>query len=267
MNLGLAIVGHGKMGRLIEQLAPEYNFDVRAKFRSGDNAHGDGLTSESLRGVDVAIEFSTPETAVANLRRLSSLHVNTVTGTTGWLQQLPAVREAVAEGKSALVWSANFSVGMNLFLQAVAQAAALFARHPEYEAWGWEIHHSQKKDSQSGTLKKLGQEMLAAGYDRPCTSVRTAPEPIPALTKLDLIPLPIPSRCATRRAVAKDLRVGRCKRRGGSWAKKVSLSSERFSANSVERPASGLSSQSRVNLRRSNKCLPDAERRWLLHFG
>jgi len=167
MNLGLAIVGHGKMGRLVEQLAPEYNFDVRAKFRSGDNAHGDGLTSESLRGVDVAIEFSTPETAVANLRKLSSLRVNTVTGTTGWLQQLPAVREAVAESKSALVWSANFSVGMNLFLQTVAQAAALFAKHPEYEAWGWEIHHSEKKDSQSGTLKKLGQEMLAAGYGRP----------------------------------------------------------------------------------------------------
>jgi 4-hydroxy-tetrahydrodipicolinate reductase len=167
MNLGLAIVGHGKMGRLIEQLAPEYNFDVRAKFSGADNRHGEGLTATSLQGVDVAMEFSTPDSAVANLRRLSSLGVNTVTGTTGWLQQLPAIREQVAHGNSALVWSANFSVGMNLFLQAVAQAATLFARHSEYQAWVWEIHHSTKKDAISGTLRKIGEEMLAAGYDRP----------------------------------------------------------------------------------------------------
>jgi 4-hydroxy-tetrahydrodipicolinate reductase len=167
MNLGLAVVGHGKMGRLIEQLAPEYNFDVRAKFVAGNNTHGEGLTNESLRNIDVAIEFSTPDSAVANLRKLSALGVNTVTGTTGWLHQLPAVRQAVADGETGLVWSANFSVGMNLFLQTVAHAAALFAKHPEYEAWGWEIHHSAKKDALSGTLRKLGEEMLSAGYDRP----------------------------------------------------------------------------------------------------
>jgi 4-hydroxy-tetrahydrodipicolinate reductase len=155
------------MGRLVEQLASEYNFDVRAKFSSHNNAHGEGLTPESLSGVDVAVEFSTPDSAVANLRKLSTLGVSTVTGTTGWLQQLPAIRQEIAQSKAALVWSANFSVGMNLFLQAVAHAAALFAKHPEYEAWGWEIHHSAKKDATSGTLRKLGEEMLAAGYDRP----------------------------------------------------------------------------------------------------
>jgi 4-hydroxy-tetrahydrodipicolinate reductase len=167
MNLGLAIVGDGKMGRLIDQLAPEYNFDVRAKFASHNNAHGKGLTRESLRGVDVAMEFSTPDSAAANLRKLASLKVNAVTGTTGWLQQLPAIRDEIAKSDAALVWSANFSVGMNLFMQSVAHAAALFAKHPEYEAWGWEIHHSAKKDSLSGSLRKLGEEMLAAGYDRP----------------------------------------------------------------------------------------------------
>ena len=66
-----------------------------------------------------------------------------------------------------MVWSANFSVGMNLFLQAVAHAATVFARHSEYQAWAWEIHHSTKKDAISGTLRKIGEEMLAAGYDRP----------------------------------------------------------------------------------------------------
>jgi 4-hydroxy-tetrahydrodipicolinate reductase len=165
MSLGLAIVGCGKMGRLIEQLAPEYGFSVRAKFDSRNNPHGDGLTRESLRGVDVAVEFSTPTTAATNIQRLAAAGVNAAVGSTGWLEQLPAVRQAVTQSGTGVVWAPNFSVGVNLFLQAVSNTAALFAQQPEYEAWGWEIHHSAKKDA-SGTLRKLTEEMRAAGYDR-----------------------------------------------------------------------------------------------------
>jgi len=167
MSTGLAIVGHGKMGRLIGQLAPEYGFEVRAKFSGRDNAQGEGLTRESLHGVDVAIEFTTPDAAPENVRRLAALGVNSVVGTTGWFEHLPAVREAISQGGAGMVWAPNFSVGVNLFLQAVAHTAALFAKQTEYEAWGWEIHHSAKKDAPSGTLKKLAEEMRAAGYDRP----------------------------------------------------------------------------------------------------
>ena len=167
MSLNLAIVGYGKMGKLIERLAPEYGFDVRARFSGGDNRGGAGLSHETLRGIDVAVEFSTPEAALENIHRLAVLGVNSVVGTTGWFEQLPAAREAVLHAKSGLVWAANFSVGVNLFLQTVAHAAALFAKHPEYEAWGWEIHHSAKKDAPSGTLKILAEEMRAAGYARP----------------------------------------------------------------------------------------------------
>ena len=167
MSHGLAIVGYGKMGKLIERLAPEYGFEVRAKFSSGDNRGGTGLSHETLRGIDVAVEFTTPEAAPENIRRLAVLGVNSVVGTTGWFKQLPAAREAVVHAKAGLVWAANFSVGVNLFLQTVAHAAALFAKHPEYEAWGWEIHHSAKKDAPSGTLKKIAEEMRAGGYTRP----------------------------------------------------------------------------------------------------
>ena len=167
MSLNLAIVGYGKMGKLIERLAPEYGFEVRARFSGGDNPGGAGLSHETLRGIDVAVEFSTPEAALENIRRLAVLGVNSVVGTTGWFEQLPVAREAVLHAKSGLVWAANFSVGVNLFLQTVAHAAALFAKHPEYEAWGWEIHHSAKKDAPSGTLKILAEEMRAAGYTRP----------------------------------------------------------------------------------------------------
>ena len=167
MNRGLAIVGYGKMGRLIEQLAPEYGFEVRAKFDGLSNRHAHALSHETLRKVDVAMEFTTPEAAPENIRRLAVLGVNTVTGTTGWFEEFSSVGEAVAKSGNGLVWAANFSVGVNLFLQAVGQTSALFAKHAEYEAWGWEIHHSAKKDALSGTLKKLAEAMRSNGYHRP----------------------------------------------------------------------------------------------------
>jgi 4-hydroxy-tetrahydrodipicolinate reductase len=167
MTLGLAIVGYGKMGRLIEQLAPEYGFDVRVQFNSQNNADGAGLTPALLRGVDVAVEFSTPAAARDNIRQLAAAGVNAAVGTTGWLEQLPAARQAVAQNGTGLVWAPNFSVGVNLFLQAVAHTAALFAKQQEYDAWGWEIHHAAKKDAPSGTLRKLAEEMCVAGYGRP----------------------------------------------------------------------------------------------------
>jgi 4-hydroxy-tetrahydrodipicolinate reductase len=167
MSQRLAIIGYGKMGKLIERLAPEYGFEVGAKFSGRENPHAQALSHETLRGIDVAVEFTTPEAAPQNIRRLAVLGINTVVGTTGWLEQLPALRAALADGKTGLVWAANFSVGVNLFLQTVARAAALFAKHPEYEAWAWEIHHSAKKDAPSGTLKKLSEEIRDAGYTRP----------------------------------------------------------------------------------------------------
>jgi 4-hydroxy-tetrahydrodipicolinate reductase len=166
MSIPLAIVGCGKMGRLVQQLAPEYGFDVAARYSRSNIGE---LSRESLEGAAVAIEFSSPAAAPENLRRLACLGVNTVCGTTGWYEELPQVRQAIVGGQSALVFGANFSVGVNLFFEIVARAAALFAQHPEYEAWGWEIHHSAKKDAPSGTLKKLAGEMRSAGFTGPLT--------------------------------------------------------------------------------------------------
>jgi 4-hydroxy-tetrahydrodipicolinate reductase len=171
MSLGLAIVGYGKMGRLIEELAPEYGFDVRAKFTRENNLHHAAITRDALQGagVEVAVEFTKPDASPDNLRRLASLGINTVCGTTGWFERLPIVQESVLAGGSALVYSANFSVGVNVFLQTVACAASLLANYPDYEGWGWEIHHSAKKDAPSGTLKKLAEVIRASGYDRALT--------------------------------------------------------------------------------------------------
>lgn len=161
MSIPLAIVGYGKMGRLVDQLAPEYGFDVCARLDIADTAT---FSQESLKGATLAIEFTSPAAAPGNLRRLAAFGVNTVCGTTGWYEELPQIRQVIADAHTALVFGANFSVGVNLFFEIVVWASALFARHPEYEAWGWEIHHSAKKDAPSGTLKKLAEEMRRAGF-------------------------------------------------------------------------------------------------------
>jgi 4-hydroxy-tetrahydrodipicolinate reductase len=167
MATGLAIVGYGKMGHMIEALAPQHGFEVRARLDVQENAGGTGLTAENLRGVDVAIEFSSPTTAAENVRRLAGLRVNTVVGTTGWYGELPSVRAAVEKSGAGVVYAPNFSVGANLFQLIVTEAAKRFSARAEYEAWGWEMHHSQKKDAPSGTLLKLAETMRQSGYARP----------------------------------------------------------------------------------------------------
>jgi 4-hydroxy-tetrahydrodipicolinate reductase len=155
----LAIVGYGKMGRMIEALAPEYGFTVHAKIDVGQDL-------SAAQGADAAIEFTTPEAAVANIERLAAMKIPAVVGTTGWMAEMDRARAAVAAHGSALVWSPNFSIGVNVFSRLVKEAAALLKDEPQYGAWGWEIHHNTKKDAPSGTLIKLVNDMKSAGYER-----------------------------------------------------------------------------------------------------
>jgi 4-hydroxy-tetrahydrodipicolinate reductase len=160
----LALVGYGRMGRMIEQVAPEYGFETALKLDEWNNAGGAGITPEKFRGIDVAIEFSVPGAAVSNIERLAAVGVNTVTGTTGWHSELERVRGIVEEKGIGLVWSPNYSVGVNVFFRLAREAARLMESQPDYSAWGWEIHHRTKKDAPSGTLLKLVDEMRQAGY-------------------------------------------------------------------------------------------------------
>ena len=154
----LAIVGYGKMGKLIDQLAPEYGFTVTARVDVGRD--------ESLHGADVAVEFSVPSSVVANVAQIAALCIPVVVGTTGWLDHLADVKALVDKHNSALVWSPNFSIGVNIFARLVGEAARLFQNEKEYGAWAWEIHHHTKKDAPSGTLFKLVEQMKASGFDR-----------------------------------------------------------------------------------------------------
>ena len=163
----LAIVGYGKMGKLIEQLAPEYDFQVALKLDEFNNVDGGGLIARNFAGVDAAIEFSIPAAVPGNVEGIAALGVPLVVGTTGWLEHIDRVKRIVETHHAGLVWSPNFSIGVNVFFRLVAEAARLLAAEPAYGAWAWEIHHAAKKDAPSGTLLKLVEEMKKAGYARP----------------------------------------------------------------------------------------------------
>src|SRR5256885_5582110 len=161
--MNIALIGYGKMGKLIEQLAPG---EVTLKLDEFNNANFEGVTPENFRGVDVAIDFSIPDAAVENIERISALGLNMVVGTTGWFDHLPHVRSVIEKNNTGLVWSPNFSIGVNAFFRLVSEAARLMANEQTYEAWAYEIHHSAKKDAPSGTLWKLVEGMKKAGYSR-----------------------------------------------------------------------------------------------------
>ncbi|HYM09301.1 MAG TPA: dihydrodipicolinate reductase C-terminal domain-containing protein [Bryobacterales bacterium] len=163
----LAIVGYGKMGKLVEPLAPQFGFEVALKLDIDNNLNGAGITRENFRSIDVAVEFSMPSVVVDNIERITALGVNMVVGTTGWFEELPRVRAAVERSGAGLVYSPNFSVGMQVFFKVVESAARALKNQEDYDAWGYEIHHKMKKDAPSGTLLKLSEVMKQAGYARP----------------------------------------------------------------------------------------------------
>ena len=163
----LAIIGYGKMGRLIEQFAPEYGFVVSLKLDEFNNAAFEGVTPANFQNIDVAVDFSIPSAVPENVDRIAALGVNIVIGTTGWQSDLERVKGAVQTHNIGLVWSPNYSIGVNAFFRLVSEAARLLATEPSYGAWAWEIHHSTKKDAPSGTLLKLVEEMKKSGFARP----------------------------------------------------------------------------------------------------
>jgi 4-hydroxy-tetrahydrodipicolinate reductase len=159
------------MGRLIEKTALSRGHAVVAvidPFADGTAASGcvigktiAGLGG-ALGGVHVAIEFSSPASAVDNIKTLLAAGIPVVTGTTGWYDRLPEVEAAVKAANGSLVWSSNYAVGVRLFLKIAAFAAKTADPYEEYDVGGYESHHNRKADSPSGTAKTLVESVLAA---------------------------------------------------------------------------------------------------------
>lgn len=154
-----AIIGYGKMGREIERILRERGHEV-ALVIDVDNA-GD-LNAENIRGVDVAIEFTTPVTALGNIRKCLEIGVPVVCGTTAWTQHLPQVEALCRERGGAFFYASNYSVGVNMIFRINKLLAAMMNRFPEYDVTIEEVHHTQKKDAPSGTAITLAEDMVAA---------------------------------------------------------------------------------------------------------
>ena len=155
-----AIIGYGKMGREIERILTERGHEA-ALIIDTDNAHE--LDAAHLAGIDVALEFTTPETAYRNIRTCIECGVAAVSGTTGWTARLGELQELCRERGGAACYAANYCLGLNLMLRLNRQLAAMIDRVGGYDVRIEEVHHTQKKDAPSGTAKLLVEALDPAG--------------------------------------------------------------------------------------------------------
>lgn len=172
--VNLALLGYGKMGRAIEALAEARGFKVRLVLDIDTNANGSGITKEKLEGIDVCVDFTTPDAAVENIRRVAEARKNLVVGTTGWNQDLEKVRKIIESSGIGMVYAPNFSIGVQLFFRAARVAAESFAAFPMYAPFITETHHQFKKDAPSGTALELKRQVepYLPGREIPVASVR-----------------------------------------------------------------------------------------------
>ncbi len=169
----LALIGMGRMGQALAALAPERGFDVVAQID-----HGRTVTRDSLGSAVVAIEFSVPEAAVANILACAAARCPVVVGTTGWYAELPRVRAEIERSGAAMLYAPNFSVGVAIFDRVIAEAARLFSGVGSFDAHLVETHHAAKKDAPSGTAASLSRTaQQASGKPMPITSVRVGSVP------------------------------------------------------------------------------------------
>ena len=151
----LALIGNGAMGHMVAAEARKRGDDVGAVIASSDKDLGVEQLAEKLRGHDAAIDFSVGDAVLKNVEACARAQVPLVEGTTGWKQNEPRAKEIVAEHNGALVYGANFSIGVNLFYRLTSEAAKLFAAVEGYEPFIEEAHHNRKRDAPSGTALKL----------------------------------------------------------------------------------------------------------------
>jgi 4-hydroxy-tetrahydrodipicolinate reductase len=153
----IALLGYGKMGKIIEKIATDRKHEIVLKI-DYDNQHD--LTAENLQKADVAIEFSTPATVLSNIDSCFKAGVPVVVGTTGWYEQLTEIKGRYEASDNAFIYATNFSVGVNIFFHINKVLAKLMNKHPYYDVQVEEIHHTQKLDSPSGTAITIAEGII-----------------------------------------------------------------------------------------------------------
>jgi 4-hydroxy-tetrahydrodipicolinate reductase len=172
--INLALLGYGKMGKTLAQLAPQRGFEVRMVMDIDVNVRSHGITREKFKGIDVCVDFTAPDAVVENVHRVAALGVNMVVGTTGWYKHQAEIRKVIEQTGVGMVYAANFSIGVNLFYRLARAAAEIFAPFPMYDPFLTESHHKMKKDAPSGTALEISRQIQPYFADRdiPIASVR-----------------------------------------------------------------------------------------------
>jgi 4-hydroxy-tetrahydrodipicolinate reductase len=169
----LAIIGLGRMGHAVDELATGRGWPVRARI-----GRGEAVTRERLNGAAVAVEFTTRSAVAANVRACVSAGCAVVVGTTGWYDALPSVRADVERSGGAMLWAPNFSVGAAAMIMAAVAAARAFRTVGQFDAHLVETHHAAKADAPSGTARALAAAVgEAMGHEVPVTSIRVGQVP------------------------------------------------------------------------------------------
>lgn len=153
----IALIGYGKMGKAIEEIALERKHTIVLKVN--DENLGD-FTKENVSKADVAIEFTGPHTAYDNIKGIIDFGVPVVSGSTGWTERIHEINKYCTEKNCSFLYASNFSVGVNVFFELNKKLASLMAPHKEYAISMEEIHHTQKKDAPSGTAITLAEQIL-----------------------------------------------------------------------------------------------------------
>ena len=149
----IALVGYGKMGKIIDEIATQRNHEIVARLNESP-------TSGNLNNADVVIEFSNPEVAFNNIKTCLENNIPVICGTTGWLDQKSEIEKIAAENNTAFLYGSNFSLGVNLFFALNEKLADLMKNFPEYNVQLEEIHHTHKKDAPSGTAISLAEGII-----------------------------------------------------------------------------------------------------------
>lgn len=153
----IALLGYGKMGRIIEQIALSRGHEITARIDFLNKHERTNITSDNT---DVVIEFSSPESAYDNLKYCVTNGLKTVSGTTGWLQHRLEIEALCEQHNAAFFYASNFSIGVNLFFKLNKQLAKLMNNQADYELVTYEIHHTEKRDSPSGTAITLAEGIM-----------------------------------------------------------------------------------------------------------
>ncbi len=153
----IALIGYGKMGKAIEEIALQKGHEI--VLRVGIENLED-FTTENVKKADIAIEFTSPESAKENIIKCLEAGVAVVSGSTGWLEALPSVKKICEEHNGAFLYASNFSIGVNLFFELNKYLAGLMNAHEDYDVIMEEIHHTQKKDAPSGTAITLAEQVI-----------------------------------------------------------------------------------------------------------